>query len=77
MIEKVKECFESEYKSTKQVIEAHPWWVDSAHEIVNGTISRCLGIAMFAQRLEDVKYEEIESLFNEYKEKLRNLLEEA
>lgn len=73
MLEKVKEYYESEYKSTKGCIDRQVEWMTPA-ELVNVTLHQMLGIAQFVQTV-GVSYEEIDKLYTEYKEKLEKLLD--
>lgn len=72
MLEKVKEYFEKEYISTVHAIERKYSW-GTPKEFVDRGITNCLAVAMFAQTI-GVSFEDVEPLYNEYKEKLENLL---
>ena len=72
MLEKVKEYFEREYISTVRAIERKYSW-GTPREFVNMGITNCLAVAMFSQSI-GVKFEDLDPLYNEYKEKLEALL---
>ena len=72
MLEKVKEYFERQYVDTVRAIERDYKW-GTPKDFVWRAITDCLAVAMFAQTI-GVKYEEVDPLYNEYKEKLENLL---
>ena len=72
MLEKVKEYFEREYIDTVRAIERKYSW-GTPKEFVNMGITNCLAVAMFSQSI-GVKFEDVESLYYEYKEKLEALL---
>lgn len=72
MLEKVREYFERQYNDTIRAIECDYEW-GTPKEFVWRAITDCLAVAMFAQTI-GVKFEEVNSLYNEYKEKLENLL---
>lgn len=72
MLEKVKEYFEREYIDTVRAIERKYDW-GTPKSFVERAITNCLAVAMFAQTV-GVKFEEVDPLYNEYKEKLENLL---
>lgn len=72
MIEKVKEYFEREYKDCVRAIE-QKYDFGTPKDFVWRAITDCLAVAMFAQTI-GVKFEEIDPIYNEYKEKLENLL---
>ena len=70
MLDKVKDFFEMEYNDACIACEAK--W-STPKEIAKGAIQRCLGVALFAQTASDVTFEDIDSLYTEYKEKLEEL----
>ena len=72
MLEKVKEYFEREYISTVRAIERKYSW-GTPQEFVKMGITNCLAVAMFSQSI-GVKFEDVDQLYNEYKEKLETLL---
>ena len=72
MLDKVKEYFEDKYRETKRAIDREYDWM-TPREFINRGISDCLAVAMFAQTI-GVKYEIIDPIYNEYKEKIENLL---
>lgn len=70
MLDKVKEFFEMEYIDACIACECK-WTIPK--EVVNGAIQRCLGVALFVQTASDISFEEIDSLFTEYRRKLEEL----
>lgn len=73
MLEKLKEYYELEYRQTERALQAS--WVTSKKDCVWYAIQRCLGVAQFAQIADEgLKFEDVENLYNIYKEKLENLL---
>lgn len=67
--------FKSEYNSTKIFLEKRTSWANS-QEVVYNAMQRCLGAAMFVQRLDEtLSYDEIEQTYNFYKEQFEKLLE--
>lgn len=72
MLEKVKEYFEREYIDAVRAIERKYNW-GTPKSFVERAITDCLAVAMFAQTI-GVSFEEVDSLYNEYKAKLENLL---
>lgn len=67
--------FKSEYNSTKAFLEKKISWANP-REVVYNAIQRCLGAAMFVQRLDEtLSYNEVEQTYNFYKEQLEKLLE--
>ena len=72
MLEKVREYFEREYISTVRAIERKYSW-GTPQEFVKMGITNCLAVAMFSQTI-GVKFEDLDPLYNEYKEKLEALL---
>jgi Fe-S cluster biogenesis protein NfuA len=70
MLNKVKDFFEAEYNGACIACEFKRY---TPKEIVNNAIQRCLGVALFVQTASDVSFEEIDSLFTEYRRKLEEL----
>ena len=67
--------FKSEYKDAERVIKEKVRWA-KPREVVDNAIQRCLGAAMFVQRLDEtLSYDEVEQTYNFYKEQLEKLLE--
>ena len=67
--------FKSEYKDAERVIKEKASWANP-REVVYNAIQRCLGAAMFIQRLDEtLSYDEVEQIYNFYKEQLEKLLE--
>jgi hypothetical protein len=71
MLEKVREYYEMECRDTARALENS--WVTDKGMAVWYAIQRCLGVAQFVQIAGDVNFEEIDALYNEFKEKLENL----
>ena len=77
MLNRAKEFYEKEYKSTLQ-------WLSSEYcktpkdkkESIKNAIQRCLAIAIFVQDL-GVSFEDIDSLYCEYRTKFYELLKRA
>lgn len=69
MLDKIKDYFEMEYIDACIACESE--W--GAKEIVNNTIQRCLGVALFVQNVSDIPFEDIDSLYTEYRRKLEEL----
>lgn len=68
------EYFESEYKDAKRVIVQKVFWANP-REVVYNCMQRMLGVAMYIQRLDyTISYDDIEQLYNFYKEELEKLL---
>ena len=74
MLEKVKEYFESEYRDTVRGIERNYVWT-TPQKLVDRAIVNCLAVAQFSQTI-GVTFAEVNALYDEYKEKLENLLTE-
>lgn len=70
MLDKVKDFFEMEYIDACIACESK---ISAPREIVKGAIQRCLGIALFVQTASDITFDEIDSLYTEYKRKLEEL----
>lgn len=70
MLEKVREYYEMEYRDTVRALEKS--WVTDKKMAVWYAIQRCLGVAQFVQ-IAGVSFEEIDALYDEFKEKLENL----
>ena len=67
--------FKSEYKDAERVIKEKVSWANP-QEVVYNAIQRCLGAAMFVQRLDEtLSYDEVEQTYNFYKEQFEKLLE--
>lgn len=72
MLEKIREYYEMEYRDTARSIEKS--WCTDKKMAVWYAIQRCLGVAQFVQ-IAGVSFEEIETLYDEIKEKLEKLLD--
>lgn len=69
----IKEYYKAEYKDAKRVIEKKYFWA-KPDEVVNQALDRMLGVAFFVQRVdESIPYDELDELFNFYKEELELL----
>ena len=67
--------FKSEYKDAETVIKKKVQWA-KPREIIDNTLQRCLGVAMFVQELDEtLSYDEVEQTYNFYKKQLEKLLE--
>ena len=71
MLKKIRDFYEREYKVTKQEVARKSLFSERS-EVVWGAIQRNLGVAAF--HMEGSYNDEIEELYNEYKEKLLELL---
>ena len=72
MLEKIREYYEMEYRDTARSIEKS--WCTDEKMAVWYAIQRCLGVAQFVQ-IAGVSFEEIETLYDDIKEKLEKLLD--
>ena len=70
IFKKVEENFDNEYNTFTRLYDNPPRWYDKEKDR-DTTIVRLLAVAMFAQSL-GVAYEEIDPLYNYYKEKIEN-----
>lgn len=61
---------ESEYEFTKNTLKCN---FCTPKEVVNNAIQRNLGVGVFVQEM-GVVFEEVDKVFETYKEKLNNLL---
>lgn len=70
ILELVKDYYEMEYKDVQLVIARNRGMASMVDKyLVNSTLQRCLGIALFVQSM-DVSYEDINKLYEEYREKI-------
>ena len=77
MLDKVKDFYEKEYKSTLN-------WLDCEYcktrenkiKSINYAIQRCLAVALFVQNC-GVTFEEVDVLYDEYRAKFQELLHRA
>lgn len=75
MLEEIRKYYEAEYKDAERVIVIQKVSWAKPKEVVYNCMQRMLGAAMFVQRIDyKLSYDEIEILYNTYKEKLENLL---
>ena len=70
MLDKVKDYFEMEYYDACIACE-YQW--TTPKEVVNGAMQRCLGVALFVQNASDISFDEVDSLYEEYRRKLEEL----
>ena len=69
ILELVKDYYEMEYKDVQLVIARNRGMVSMDKYLVNSTLQRCLGVALFVQSM-DVPYKDINELYEEYREKI-------
>lgn len=75
MLDKLKEFFDNEYKSTKRWIESpYGKQYKNKKDAINYALQRGLGASYFAESIgSKIEYKRIEELYNEYKEKIKRL----
>ena len=73
MLNTIKDFFEMEYTSTARYLKS-TYAKGCERMVVDKTISRCLGVAQFAQNI-GVSYEDISPVYEIYKKKLELLLD--
>ena len=71
ILAKVQEYYENEYNDVLKLMDSKPSWFN-LREDVNSAICRCLGVAMFVQKL-GVKYEDLHC-YDEIHARFRQLL---
>lgn len=71
MLKKIRDFYQKEYEITKQEVEKKSLFSERS-EVVWGAIQRNLGVAYF--HMEGSYDNDIEELYNKYKEKLLELL---
>ncbi len=64
--------YENEYTHLAKLLSENVSWVTPS-EAVQNALQRCYGIAMFVQDL-GIKYEVIEAIYIDYKERMMNLI---
>ena len=70
ILKEVKNYYDTEYKETnKAILSAYFKPID----IVDNTIQRCLGVALFVQYL-DISFDDINKLYEAQRKRLKNLL---
>ena len=69
MIEKIRDFFEGEYQGLVETNKRKMNWFN-LKEGKRECISRMLGVAYFAQNFDGVNFNDIETLYNEYKAKV-------
>ena len=82
LMDNMTKYFESEYNYTKAFLERNVKWakprecVYNAIECVYNAIQRCLGVAMYIQWFDEtLTLDEVEQVYNYYKEQLEKLLD--
>lgn len=66
--------FKAEYKDAERIIAKKVSWA-KPRTVVDNCIQRCLGVAMYIQRLDEtISYDEVEQIYSFYREKLESLL---
>ena len=73
MLKQITEFYEREYNDTKRFLKSP--WCGKASDTVWYATQRCLGVAQFVQIACNVSYEDIEPIYNEYREKFEKLLD--
>lgn len=76
MLEKIREFYESELRGVERYIKSE--WCKTDKEKSDSVwyaLQRCLGVAQFTQVACDVSFEDIEPLYEEFKEKFEKLLD--
>ena len=71
MLDKLKEFFDNEYKSTKRWIES-PYGKQYKKEAIKNALQRGLGASFFAQYI-GIEYRDVGELYEDYKEKIERL----
>ena len=71
ILELVEDYYNMEYRDIQLVVKRNNMMNDNRVNKfhVNGTLQRCLGVALFVQSM-DVPYEDVNKLYEEYKEKI-------
>lgn len=76
MLDKVKDFYEMEYKDTIRTLE-NPYWEKQAEDVIKCSLQRCLGVAFFVQGAFDIPFDDINKLYEEYKEKIERLMSDV
>jgi len=78
ILELVEDYFKMEYRDIQLVVKHHQILYDDTEYLgsrhVNATLQRCLGVALFVQSM-DIPYEEVNKLYEEYREKIEKVLD--
>ena len=75
MLEKLKEYFEREYKSTKRYLETLTTKAQKKHA-VDITIHEMIGACTIIQFIDKIlTFAEIDALYDEYRKKMKKLLD--
>lgn len=72
MLDAVKEYFDREYKSAKNLVDTKLWCKPT--EVVWNATQRCLGVAEFVQVYEK-DFEKVEELYEKVRKDLLQLIE--
>ena len=70
MLDKIRDYFEMEYIDACIACE---YKYTTPKEVVNNALQRCLGVTLFVQGASYIPFEEIDSLYTEYRRKLEEL----
>lgn len=73
ILKQVEDYFKMELDNTARVAARNELFdsPELTKSCIRDTLSRCLGVALFAQQL-DVDYEDIKPLYEKYKESIEN-----
>lgn len=75
MLDKAIKFFEKEYEEIeKDISQLEPYWTTYKQIIVENTIHRCLGVALFAQEI-GLEFEDVNPHYEAIREKLEKLLD--
>lgn len=69
LINHYRNTCDKEYEMTKNAIN-NKWF--KPRDVINNSIQRCLGVALFIQYL-GVTYDDVDKIFEEFKYKINNL----
>ena len=75
-MDKIKDFYEMEYKDTIRTLE-NPYWEKRAEDVIKCSLQRCLGVAFFVQGAFDISFDDINKLYEEYKEKIERLINDV
>jgi len=76
ILELVEDYFKMEYRDIQLQLDIHPR-INNPEYIechVDAALQRCLGVALFVQGM-DIPYEEINELYEKYREKIEKILD--
>ena len=75
MLDKAIKYFQKEYEEIeKDISKLEPYWTTYKQKIIENTIHRCLGVALFVQEM-GVEFEDVNPYYEEIREKLEKLLD--